>query len=45
MVSDDTTWTSLTNRSCTGRHLPPADPSIVEALPPEADVTALFRRH
>jgi prostaglandin-endoperoxide synthase 2 len=44
LESDYTSWTSLTNRSFTGRHLPPADPSTMGALPPEADVTALFRR-
>jgi prostaglandin-endoperoxide synthase 2 len=42
MVSDYTSWISLTDRSFTGRHLPaaPADPS----LPTEAEVLELFRR-
>lgn len=44
MMSDYTSWTSLTTRGYTGRHLPPADPHTIEALPPESDVTALFRR-
>lgn len=45
MASDYTSWPSLTNRSFTGRHLPPADPQTMEALPPELEVTALYRRH
>ncbi|HEY4631373.1 MAG TPA: peroxidase family protein [Blastococcus sp.] len=42
MVSDYTSWISLTDRSFTGRHLPaaPADPS----LPTEEEVLELFRR-
>jgi prostaglandin-endoperoxide synthase 2 len=44
MEGDYTTWTGLNNRRFTGRHLPPADPEFVAALPPEGDVTALFRR-
>jgi prostaglandin-endoperoxide synthase 2 len=42
--SDYTTWTTLTDRRFTGRHLPPADPDSVAALPNESDVTALYRR-
>jgi prostaglandin-endoperoxide synthase 2 len=44
MMSDYPTWATLTTRSFTGRHLPPADPDTIAALPPERDVTALFRR-
>ncbi len=44
MEGDYTTWTGLINRRFTGRHLPPADPEFVAALPSEDDVTALFRR-
>jgi prostaglandin-endoperoxide synthase 2 len=44
LSSDYTSWTSLTNRTFTGRHLPPADPHTMSALPPEHEVTALFRR-
>jgi prostaglandin-endoperoxide synthase 2 len=44
MMSDYTTWATLTTRTFTGRHLPPADPRTIEALPPESDVTALYRR-
>ncbi len=44
MMSDHPTWTTLTTRTFTGRHLPPADPETIGALPPESDVTALFRR-
>ena len=36
-------WRSLTDRTYTGRHLPPADPEHA-ALPTESDVTALYRR-
>jgi prostaglandin-endoperoxide synthase 2 len=42
LAADYTTWVSLTDRSFTGRHLPPA-PSD-RPLPPEADVLELFRR-
>jgi prostaglandin-endoperoxide synthase 2 len=44
MASDYTTWLSLTDRKFTGRHLPPADPETIKALPSELDVTALYRR-
>jgi prostaglandin-endoperoxide synthase 2 len=44
MMSDYTSWTSLTTRSFTGRHLPPAEPDTIAGLPPEREVTALFRR-
>ena len=44
MASDYTTWSSLTDRKFTGRHLPPADPEIIAALPSESDVNALYRR-
>jgi prostaglandin-endoperoxide synthase 2 len=43
MASDYTSWRSLTDRSFSGRHLPPASaPS--GSRPTEAEVTALFRR-
>jgi prostaglandin-endoperoxide synthase 2 len=41
---DYTTWSTLTDRRFTGRHLPPADPETVAALPSESDVNALYRR-
>lgn len=44
MAADYSSWLSLNDRSYSGRHLPPADPSEHAALPPEAAVTALFRR-
>ena len=44
MASDYTTWSSLTDRKFTGRHLPPADPEFIAALPSESDVNALYRR-
>ena len=44
MASDYTTWTSLTDRRFTGRHLPPADPETIAQWPAEADVNALYRR-
>jgi prostaglandin-endoperoxide synthase 2 len=43
MASDYTSWLSLTDRTFTGRHLPPAT-THPEDLPSEADVTALYRR-
>ena len=42
--SDYTTWATLTDRRFTGRHLPPADPESIAALPQESDVNALYRR-
>ena len=44
LASDYTTWPSLTDRTFTGRHLPPADPETIATLPSESDVTALYRR-
>ena len=44
MASDYTTWSSLTDRKFTGRHLPPAEPATIAALPSEIDVNALYRR-
>jgi prostaglandin-endoperoxide synthase 2 len=44
LASDYTSWQSLTDRSFSGRHLPPAAPEDQAALPPEADVVALYRR-
>lgn len=43
-VSDYTSWPSLTDRKYSGRHLPPADPVQVAALPDINQVTALFKR-
>ena len=43
MASDYTSWLSLTDRTFTGRHLPPAA-TRPHDLPSEADVTALYRR-
>jgi prostaglandin-endoperoxide synthase 2 len=42
LAADYTTWVSLTDRSFTGRHLPPAPPD--GPLPSEAEVLELFRR-
>src|SRR3954447_2624040 len=39
---DYTTWRGLTDRTWTGRHLPPADDQT--GLPAQADVVDLFRR-
>ncbi|SOD74571.1 prostaglandin-endoperoxide synthase 2 [Jatrophihabitans sp. GAS493] len=44
LMSDYTSWESLTDRSYSGRHLPPASDETMAALPPLADVVALFRR-
>jgi prostaglandin-endoperoxide synthase 2 len=44
LASDYTSWLSLTDRSYSGRHLPPATPEAQAALPSEADVVALYRR-
>lgn len=43
MASDYTSWLSLTDRTFSGRHLPPAT-TPKEDLPSEKDVTALYRR-
>jgi len=42
LVGDYTSWISLTDRSFTGRHLPPAPEG--QQLPTEAQVLELFRR-
>jgi prostaglandin-endoperoxide synthase 2 len=42
LVADYTSWISLTDRSFTGRHLPPPPPG--QTLPSEAEVLELFRR-
>lgn len=42
--SDYTTWRTLTDRTYTGRHLPPATPDQQEKWPDQADVVTLFRR-
>lgn len=42
--SDYTTWRTLTDRTYTGRHLPPATLDQQDKWPDEADVVALFRR-
>ncbi|ACL61267.1 cytochrome P450 [Methylobacterium nodulans] len=39
-----TSWTGLVERRFSGRHLPPATPAEVDALPPVRDLDALFRR-
>lgn len=44
LASDYTSWQSLTDRSFSGRHLPPAAAEDHAALPSEADVVALYRR-
>jgi prostaglandin-endoperoxide synthase 2 len=44
LASDYTSWLSLTDRTFSGRHLPPASPEDQAALPAEADVVALYRR-
>jgi prostaglandin-endoperoxide synthase 2 len=44
LVSDYTSWLSLTDRTWSGRHLPPSTPDYQASLPPEADVVSLFRR-
>lgn len=43
MASDYTTWLSLTDRTFSGRHLPPAAPGTV-GLPDVTKVKELFRR-
>ena len=42
MLADYTSWRSLTDRSYTGRHLPPAEPTT--PLPTAEKVVALFAR-
>jgi heme peroxidase len=44
LASDYTSWLSLTDRTFSGRHLPPSTPAQQASLPPEADVVALYRR-
>jgi prostaglandin-endoperoxide synthase 2 len=44
MATDYTSWSALVDRKFTGRHLPPADPEFIAALPSESDVNALYRR-
>ncbi len=43
-VGEYTTWPMLTDRRFSARHLPPADPSYIDALHPIGEVTALFAR-
>jgi prostaglandin-endoperoxide synthase 2 len=44
LASDYTSWMSLTDRTYSGRHLPPSTPEYQAELPSEADVVALYRR-
>ncbi len=44
MAGDYTSWRGLTDRTFTGRHLPPCAPLAQEGLPSEPEVAALFRR-
>jgi len=44
LACDYTSWTSLTDRTYSGRHLPPSTTPPSE-LPAERDVVALFRRN
>jgi prostaglandin-endoperoxide synthase 2 len=44
LEGDYTTWQTLIDRKFTGRHLPPADPETIAALPSQSDVNALYRR-
>lgn len=44
LLSDYTSWHSLTDRSYSGRHLPPSMPEYQASLPSEADVVSLYRR-
>jgi Animal haem peroxidase len=44
LASDYTSWLSLTDRTFSGRHLPPSTPEQQAALPAQADVVALYRR-
>src|SRR5580693_4533307 len=42
--ADYVSWTGLVDRTYTGRHLPPADQSYLNALPDPEKLRALFRR-
>jgi prostaglandin-endoperoxide synthase 2 len=44
LASDYTSWLSLTDRTFSGRHLPPSTAVQQAALPPEGEVVALYRR-
>jgi prostaglandin-endoperoxide synthase 2 len=44
LASDYTSWKSLTDRTFSGRHLPPATDQMVAELPGEAEVNDLYRR-
>ncbi len=44
LASDYTSWMSLTDRTYSGRHLPPSTLEYQAELPSEADVVALYRR-
>jgi heme peroxidase len=44
LASDYTSWLSLTDKTFSGRHLPPSTAVQQAALPPQADVVALYRR-
>ncbi len=44
LMAPYTSWDSLTDRTYTGRHLPPADPKFTEELPPIDEVAALFKK-
>jgi len=44
MWGDYTSWQSLTDRSFTGRHLPPSDDAFRENQPDPDDLVDLFRR-
>ena len=44
MLADWTSWRSLTDRTFSGRHLPPATEAELAGLPAEPDVVDLFRR-
>ena len=44
MLGDYPSWDSLTDRTYSGRHLPPADAAFQAGLPAEAEVARLFCR-
>jgi prostaglandin-endoperoxide synthase 2 len=44
LASDYTSWLSLTDKTFSGRHLPPSSAAEQATLPPAADVVALYRR-